>query len=192
MKVCYCYTISKFCFAFFSLSLSWILPWFKLYEWWKTFFTVCPQNGFTPLYMAAQENHIDVVKYLLENGANQSTATEVRLWIPKTWILWSSCPHPLYPAAEGLYSFYPGSACVTIVIHSHGHEWMKDPVHTVQWVYVLIWDSCQFILTWNHASIRLPFSRFWELYATLKPDYSKFYPFLFIHILSLLGSHTIS
>ncbi|KAJ1061312.1 hypothetical protein K5549_014052 [Capra hircus] len=39
-------------------------------------FTVCPQNGFTPLYMAAQENHIDVVKYLLENGANQSTATE--------------------------------------------------------------------------------------------------------------------
>lgn len=43
------------------------------------FFIVCPQNGFTPLYMAAQENHIDVVKYLLENGANQSTATEVRL-----------------------------------------------------------------------------------------------------------------
>lgn len=27
--------------------------------------------------MAAQENHIEVVKYLLENGANQSTATEV-------------------------------------------------------------------------------------------------------------------
>lgn len=42
-------------------------------------FAVCPQNGFTPLYMAAQENHIDVVKYLLENGANQSTATEVGL-----------------------------------------------------------------------------------------------------------------
>lgn len=38
---------------------------------------LCPQNGFTPLYMAAQENHIEVVKYLLENGANQSTATEV-------------------------------------------------------------------------------------------------------------------
>lgn len=43
------------------------------------FFIICLQNGFTPLYMAAQENHIDVVKYLLENGANQSTATEVRL-----------------------------------------------------------------------------------------------------------------
>uniref|UniRef100_A0A8C9YP61 Ankyrin 2 n=1 Tax=Sander lucioperca TaxID=283035 RepID=A0A8C9YP61_SANLU len=33
-------------------------------------------NGFTPLYMAAQENHMDVVRYLLENGGNQSTATE--------------------------------------------------------------------------------------------------------------------
>lgn len=36
------------------------------------------KNGFTPLYMAAQENHMDVVRYLLENGGNQSTATEVR------------------------------------------------------------------------------------------------------------------
>jgi len=36
------------------------------------------QNGFTPLYMAAQENHDQVVKLLLGNGANQSLATEVR------------------------------------------------------------------------------------------------------------------
>lgn len=36
------------------------------------------QNGFTPLYMAAQENHDRVVKYLLANGANQNLATEVR------------------------------------------------------------------------------------------------------------------
>ena len=36
------------------------------------------QNGFTPLYMAAQENHDNVVKFLLANGANQSLATEVR------------------------------------------------------------------------------------------------------------------
>ncbi|KOB78843.1 Ankyrin 2, isoform AA, partial [Operophtera brumata] len=34
------------------------------------------QNGFTPLYMAAQENHDAVVKFLLANGANQSLATE--------------------------------------------------------------------------------------------------------------------
>lgn len=37
------------------------------------------QNGFTPLYMAAQENHDRVVKYLLANGANQNLATEVRV-----------------------------------------------------------------------------------------------------------------
>uniref|UniRef100_A0A8C8LU26 Ankyrin-1-like n=1 Tax=Oncorhynchus tshawytscha TaxID=74940 RepID=A0A8C8LU26_ONCTS len=33
-------------------------------------------KGFTPLYMAAQENHLEVVKFLLENGANQSIPTE--------------------------------------------------------------------------------------------------------------------
>lgn len=36
------------------------------------------QKGFSPLYMAAQENHLEVVKFLLENGANQSLPTEVR------------------------------------------------------------------------------------------------------------------
>ena len=54
------------------------------------------QNGFSPLYMAArmsnvssreysrlivrvflEENHLEVVKFLLANGANQSLATEV-------------------------------------------------------------------------------------------------------------------
>ncbi|KAF2347057.1 Ankyrin repeat-containing domain, partial [Trinorchestia longiramus] len=34
------------------------------------------QNGFTPLYMAAQENHDAVVRYLLAHSANQSLATE--------------------------------------------------------------------------------------------------------------------
>lgn len=33
-------------------------------------------NGFTPLYMAAQENHETVVRYLLAHGANQNLATE--------------------------------------------------------------------------------------------------------------------
>ena len=37
------------------------------------------QNGFTPLYMAAQESHLEVVRYLLENEGNQSIATEVCL-----------------------------------------------------------------------------------------------------------------
>lgn len=35
------------------------------------------QVGFTPLYMAAQEGHADVVKYLLSSGANQSLSTKV-------------------------------------------------------------------------------------------------------------------
>ena len=34
------------------------------------------QNGYTPLYMAAQENHDEVVRFLLASGANQSLATE--------------------------------------------------------------------------------------------------------------------
>lgn len=37
------------------------------------------QNGFTPLYMAAQENHDGVVKYLLSKGASQTLATEVSI-----------------------------------------------------------------------------------------------------------------
>lgn len=41
-------------------------------------FSLGLQKGFTPLYMAAQENHLEVVKFLLENGANQNVATEVR------------------------------------------------------------------------------------------------------------------
>ena len=34
------------------------------------------QNGFTPLYMAAQEGHVDVVRTLLLEGANQQCTTE--------------------------------------------------------------------------------------------------------------------
>ena len=36
------------------------------------------QNGFTPLYMAAQENHLEVVQFLLDNGSSQGIATEVK------------------------------------------------------------------------------------------------------------------
>jgi len=42
------------------------------------------QNGFTPLYMAAQENHDSVVKFLLANSANQSLATEVLFYFSHT------------------------------------------------------------------------------------------------------------
>lgn len=35
-------------------------------------------SGFTPLYMAAQENHCHIVEILLRHGANQLLVTEVR------------------------------------------------------------------------------------------------------------------
>ena len=35
------------------------------------------QLGFTPLYMASQENKEDIVRYLLEHGADPSLTTEV-------------------------------------------------------------------------------------------------------------------
>lgn len=45
-------------------------------KWFEFFFSFL-QNGFTPLYMAAQENHLEVVQFLLDNGSSQSIATEV-------------------------------------------------------------------------------------------------------------------
>uniref|UniRef100_A0A8C3F792 Ankyrin 1 n=1 Tax=Chrysemys picta bellii TaxID=8478 RepID=A0A8C3F792_CHRPI len=45
--------------------------------------------------MAAQENHLEVVKFLLESGANQNVATEVRPC--RGW-----CPEPVVSAAVGL------------------------------------------------------------------------------------------
>lgn len=35
-------------------------------------------SGFTPLYMAAQENHCNIVEFLLKHGANQLLVTEVK------------------------------------------------------------------------------------------------------------------
>lgn len=67
---------------------------------WPNEFKLAPlQNGFTPLYMAAQENHLEVVRYLLENEGNQSIATEVG-WCVKTpaSVLWPSIPFwPEFP-----------------------------------------------------------------------------------------------
>ena len=41
---------------------------------------VCVKAGFTALYMAAQENHAEVVKLLLDYGADQHIATPVRYY----------------------------------------------------------------------------------------------------------------
>lgn len=51
---------------FHSIILS-SLRWFGIFRL---------QNGFTPLYMAAQENHLEVVTLLLANGANPSVTTD--------------------------------------------------------------------------------------------------------------------
>lgn len=96
------------------------------------FFIVRPQNGFTPLYMAAQENHIDVVKYLLENGANQSTATEVRLstqssnsLILMSIFFSSSCKRSPLPCLK-----YARNVHVTFVMYNSSHEQMSQ---ATQW-----------------------------------------------------------
>jgi len=48
----------------------------------------CLQTGFTPLYMAAQENHVPVVKYLLDRTANPALATEVLVYHSISRVLW--------------------------------------------------------------------------------------------------------
>jgi hypothetical protein len=41
------------------------------------------------LFCFIEENHIEVVKFLLANGANQSLATEVKNWLTKfIYIFW--------------------------------------------------------------------------------------------------------
>lgn len=74
---------------------------------------LCLQNGFTPLYMAAQENHMDVVRYLLENGGNQSTATEVGSVYPCVCV----CVSSYMFSANGLKFSVCVRMCVNIVFH---------------------------------------------------------------------------
>ena len=46
-------------------------------NWWASCCFVFLQHGFTPLYMAAQENHINVVRFLLSRDARQDITTAV-------------------------------------------------------------------------------------------------------------------
>jgi len=43
----------------------------------NTSINIQSHSGFTPLYMAAQENHCNIVEFLLKHGANQLLVTEV-------------------------------------------------------------------------------------------------------------------
>ena len=49
-----------------------------------------PQTGATPLYIAAEKNHADVVGLLLAAGANADLATEVRHYLMLTLYM---CTH---------------------------------------------------------------------------------------------------
>ena len=53
----------------------------------STLFSLFQTGGFTPLYMAAQENHVEVVKYLLNNGASQTLTTDVNYFISIAWFV---------------------------------------------------------------------------------------------------------
>ena len=51
-----------------------------------------PQTGATPLYIAAENNHADVVGLLLAAGANADLATEVRHYLMLTLYM-NTCVH---------------------------------------------------------------------------------------------------
>ena len=50
------------------------------------------QDGWSPLYMACQKGHLDVVKTLIEAGVNIHQADKVSTHIP-TCIAWHICVH---------------------------------------------------------------------------------------------------
>lgn len=55
---------SLYCFAYYS----------GLYI---DFFSVCVQNGFTPLHIACKKNRVKVMELLLKHGASIQAVTEV-------------------------------------------------------------------------------------------------------------------
>lgn len=74
------------------------------------------QNGFTPLYMAAQENHLEVVRFLLENGASQSIATEVAfIWVSSYWSFFAALVFNKLPWGQSVL----GSAVFFPIFNRH-------------------------------------------------------------------------
>lgn len=68
------------------------------------------QKGFTPLYMAAQENHLEVVKFLLDNGANQTIPTEVMTLI-RRFPMQIKCFERRHLSARWMSFFYASQLC---------------------------------------------------------------------------------
>ena len=54
-------------------------PWVALFTFTLTCTSTLPQNGTTPLYMASQKNHVEVIKVLLASGAKINLGRKVRI-----------------------------------------------------------------------------------------------------------------
>ena len=70
------------------------------------------QAGFTALYMAAQENHAEVVKLLLDYGADQHIATPVGYYT----LSYSSLAKRV---GSVLLSVWPWNSCVMAHLMQH-------------------------------------------------------------------------
>jgi len=95
------------------------------------------QNGFTALYMAAQENHVDVVRCLLLHSANQTLATEARL-VYSTLSSSTCFLHSLL----GFLPYYPSNSLsylLSMPTHSARYSSLPD---------VMLYKSTHYLLTY--------------------------------------------
>lgn len=112
LKIISCTDIIRSCHHF----LHYIQCIFRMAVCKCAFFGPCSvQNGFTPLYMAAQENHLEVVRFLLENNASQSMATEVLYMC----VLLCVCVPVLFPPLVLLQSISMHFLCLSHVWSLH-------------------------------------------------------------------------